>query len=147
MTMGSWTELDANYPEGALTPATGFVVALGHLAGARSVYADGGAGGLPDFVPSPERGLVADRDLLTRAERYLREVPLDDFLSEARAVLNPQQMRCLLLNLLDAVLAHGRPDDDPRYRQIVFGLGAVPEQIRLDATTLVYQNDLSIFPQ
>lgn len=31
--MGSWAELDANYPPGALTPATALVVALGHLAG------------------------------------------------------------------------------------------------------------------
>lgn len=39
--MGSWSELDANYPPGTLTPATALVVALGHLASARSVHADG----------------------------------------------------------------------------------------------------------
>lgn len=101
--MGSWAELDADYPPGALTPAAAFVVALGHLAGASSVYANGVDGALAPFFP--RSGLAADRDLLDRAERYLQHVALGDFLAEARERLNPQQLRCLLINLLDAQLA------------------------------------------
>ena len=146
--MGSWTELDANYPPGALTPGSALVVALGHLAGARSVYADGTAGRLADFFPRAGRGLVPDQDLLSRAERYLRGVSIDDFLAEARDRLNPQQMRCLLLNLLDAVLAAGQqPEAHPTYQRILAGLGAAPEQIQPYASALLIKNDLSIFPQ
>jgi hypothetical protein len=140
--MGSWTELDAYYPEGTLTPATAFVVALGHLAGKHSVYATGESGRLANFVPRPERGLIADRDLITRAERYLRDVPLETFLAEARAVLNPQQMRTLLLNLRST--AEEAPESHARYQQIIAGIGAPGEQHDWPDD---YKNDLSIFPQ
>jgi hypothetical protein len=146
--MGSWTELDANYPPGALTPATAFVVALGHLTGASSAYAAGDTGRLADFFPHPGRGLVADRDLLVRVERYLGEIALDDFLVEARALLDADQTRCLLLNLFDAVLAAGRlPSDDQIYTRIAAGLGAPAEQIAPYTRALILKNDLSLFPQ
>ena len=61
--MGAWVGLGANYPPGTLTPATAFVVALGHLEGATSVYVDD------------------DHDVLTRAERYLGQIPIEPFLN------------------------------------------------------------------
>ena len=144
--MGSWTELDAYYPPGTLTPAAALVVALGQLAGARSVYADGAGGALAAFFP--RHGLAADRDLLDRAEHSLQHVALDDFLAEARQRLNPQQLRCLLVNLLDALLASG---DEPRVRSrfglLLEGLGATPEQIEPYRQALQIKNDLSVFPQ
>ena len=39
--MGSWSELDAVYPPGALTPAAALVACLGRLEGAASVYREG----------------------------------------------------------------------------------------------------------
>lgn len=146
--MGSWAELDAVYPPGALTPATAFVVALGHLASATSVYADAETGALASFMPHPGRGLKPDRDILARAERYLREVDVADFLSEARSRLNPTQLRCLLLNLLDTILASGqRPEDHPRFRLLLEGLGATAEQLQPYRQALTLKNDLTIFPQ
>ena len=145
--MGSWAGLDANYPPGALTPATAFVVALGHLAGAASVYADASATRLATFLP--RYGLDYDLDLLTRAERYFREVTVEQFLCETNALLNPEQRLCLALNLLDATLAQGvvRPGDHPRCALLLEGLGLTAEQLQPYWQALAIKNDLSLFPQ
>ena len=145
--MGSWAGLDANYPPGTLTPAAAFVVALGHLAGATSIYADAAATRLAAFLP--RHGLEYDHDLLTRAERYLREVPIEQFLEEARTLLNAEQKMCLALNLLDAALAQGavRPGDHPRLTLILERLGVTVEQMRPYWQALAIKNDLSLFPQ
>ena len=145
--MGSWAGLDANYPPGALTPTTALVVALGHLVGARSVYADAAPTHLAPFLP--KHGIVYDHDLLTRAERYLGEVAVELFLDEARTLLNSEQKLCLALNLLDEVLAQGvvRPSDHPRFAQILEGLGLTAEQLQPYWQALAIKNDLSLFPQ
>jgi hypothetical protein len=145
--MGSWAGLDANEPPGALTPATAFVVALGHLAGARSVYADAAATRLAAFLP--RHGLDYDHDLLTRAERYRHEVPIEPFLDEARTLLNREQKLCLALNLLDATLAQGivRPGDHPCFMQILEGLGTTAEHLQPYWQAFAIKNDLSLFPQ
>jgi hypothetical protein len=145
--MGSWAGLDANYPPGTLTPATALVVALGHMAGATSVYADAATTRLAVFLP--RHGLDYDHDLLTRAERYLREVMVEPFLDEARALLNPEQKLCLGLNLLDVAQAQGvvRLGDHPRLAQILEGLGLTTGQIQPYWRTLAIKNDLRLFPQ
>jgi hypothetical protein len=140
--MGSWTELDATYPPGTLTPAAVLVVALGHLAGATSVYAEGG---LAAFLP---RGLAYDPDLLRRAERSLAEAPLDVFLAEARERLSARQKLVLALQLVDRQLAAG---DDPARRalvaQILAGVGLDAADLAAHRATLALKNDLAIFPQ
>ena len=145
--MGSWAGLDANYPPGALTPATAFVVALGHLAGASSVYADAAATCLAAFLP--RHGLGYDHDLLTRAERYLRQVDLTQFLEEAHALLNREQRLCLALNLLDAMLAQqvARPYDHARFGDLLAGLGIAPDQLQPYWQALAIKNNLDLFPQ
>jgi hypothetical protein len=144
--MGSWTELDAYYPPGRLTPAAAFVVALGHLAGASSVYANGIDGALAAFFP--RHGLAADRDLLERAEHFLNNIALRDFVAEAHERLNPQQLRCLLVNLLDALLASGNDAGTrSRFGLLSEGLGATPEQLAPYRHALEIKNDLSVFPQ
>lgn len=143
--MGSWTELDAIYPPGTLTPATALIVALGRLSGAESVYA-GDEGVLADFLP--RRGIAYDIDLLGRAEHYLREVPTDQFLVEAREILNPQQKRCLLINLLDRVLAgEAGHKADRFYEQVRDGLGFSAEDMLPYRQALAIKNDLAVFPQ
>ncbi|HMQ31314.1 MAG TPA: hypothetical protein PKD53_11330 [Chloroflexaceae bacterium] len=140
--MGSWTELDATYPPGALTPATALVVALGHQAGAASVYAEGRPA---PFLPA---GLGYDPDLLGRAERYLGEVPLEQFLAEARALLTAHQKLVLALQLSDRQLAAGDP---PQGRalvgRIVAGVGADADALAGHLATLALKNDLARFPQ
>lgn len=140
--MGSWTDLDATYPPDKLTPAAAFAVAHGHLAGAASVYAGGGR--LADFLPRP--GIVYDLDVLTRAERYLREVPVEEFLAEARRLLNRRQRLCLALNLLDRALA-GAPGRRAFLAQALEALEVPPEDLEPHRRTLEIKSDLSIFPQ
>ncbi|MFQ3633966.1 hypothetical protein [Roseiflexus sp.] len=144
--MGGWSELDAVYPPGALTPGAALVVALAHLYGATSLY--DGDGALARFVPDARRGLALDRDLTDRIEQYLVRVPFDDFVREARERLNHQQLRCLALNLLDAVLSTGEhPEACSRYHALMEGLGIPADIITPYRHTLMLKNDLSIFPQ
>ena len=143
--MGSWAELDANYPPGALSPAAAVIVALCHLAGTPSIYA--ADGGLASFLP--RRGLSYDHELLARAEGYLQEVEIGQFLEQARAMLNPEQKLCLALNLLDYALAAdiGWPEDHPLLARMLEGLGLTAEQIGPHWQTLAIKNELSLFPQ
>jgi hypothetical protein len=144
--MGAWSELDAAYPPGALTPGAAFVAALAHLHGATSIYDSTGA--LMRFVPDAGRGLALDNDLIERVERSLRHVPLDHFLREARERLNHAQRRCLALNLLDAALAAGASSAvRERYHMLIEGLGIPAEMIEPYRPALTLKNDLSIFPQ
>ena len=140
--MGSWIELDANYPPGALTPATALVVALCHLVGATSVYADGR---LAPFLPD---GLGYDADLLGRAERYLDEVSLEQFLAEAAALLSPRQKLVVALQLLDRQLAAGdRADQRALLNQLLAGIGANADALARHRATLALKNALELFPQ
>lgn len=140
--MGSWSDFDAIYPPGALTPATALVAALGHLAGAASVYQ---AGHPAAWLPA---GLAYDSDLLARAERHLAEVPLDQLLEEARALLTPRQKLAVALNLIDRQIAAG---DTPAQRalagRIIAGIGADTDQLEAHRRTLALKSDLSVFPQ
>jgi len=140
--MGSWSELDANYPPGTLTPATALVVALGHLASARSVHADGR---LAAFLPA---GLGYDSDLLGRAERYLREVPLDPFLAEAAALFTPRQKLVVALQLLDRQLAAGDPPERRAlFARLLSGIEADHDTLAAHRGTLALKNALELFPQ
>lgn len=140
--MGSWTELDAIYPPGRLTPATALVVALGRLAGAKSLHTHGR---LAAFLPAR---LSYDADLLGRAKRYLSEVALDDFLAEARALLSARQRLVLALQVLDYQLAAGDPPERRDLAaQIIAGLGLDGEALLAHRATLAIKNDLDLFPQ
>ncbi|NTW02855.1 MAG: hypothetical protein HGA19_16505 [Oscillochloris sp.] len=145
--MGSWTDFDATYPPGVLTPAAALLVALGHLAGATSVYIAGPGSPLADFMP--RRGIAYEPDLLGRAERYLASVPLDAFAREAAERLNQRQRLCLLLNLLDRRMAEGdeQPEKHPLIADLISALAVEPTQLTPLRQTLALKNDLSIFPQ
>jgi len=145
--MGSWIEFDATYPPGVLTPAAALLVALGHLAGATSVYADGRGGALAGFMPA--RGIAYEPDLLGRAERYLTSVPLEAFAAEAAERLNRRQRLCLLLNLIDRRMAagHERPEAHPLIALLQTALGVTPADLAPLRQALAIKNDLSIFPQ
>lgn len=140
--MGSWAELDAIYPPGALTPAAALVVAVGHLAGARGVRA---GGELAAFLPA---GLGYDADLLGRAERYLAEVPLGQFLDEAAGLLSARQKLVVALQLLDRATAPGAPAGRAELAaRIIAGIGVEQAQLAAHRATLALKNDLELFPQ
>lgn len=140
--MGSWTELDAIYPPGKLTPATALLVALGHLEGARSVYA---GDRLAAFLPV---GLGRDADLLGRVERYLAEVPLEQFFAEAQALLSGRQKLVIALQVLDRALASGADGArQARAAQLIAGLGADADAVAAHRATLALKNDLGSFSQ
>ncbi|HMQ33301.1 MAG TPA: hypothetical protein PKD53_21390 [Chloroflexaceae bacterium] len=140
--MGSWTELDANYPPGALTPATALIVALGHLVGTTHVDAEGQ---LAAFLPD---GLGYDADLLGRVERYLGELPLDQFLVEAAALLSPRQKLVVALQLLDRQLAAGdRADQRALLNHLIAGIGPDADALARHRATLALKNELDLFPQ
>jgi hypothetical protein len=140
--MGSWSDLDANYPPGTLTPATALVVALGHLTGAGSAYADGQRA---SFLPL---SLGCDPDLLGRVERYLGEVSLEQFLAEARGLLSARQKLVVALQLIDRQLAAGDPPERrPMLAQLIGGIGVDSDALGAHRATLALKNELELFPQ
>jgi hypothetical protein len=137
--MGSWTDLDADYPPGALTPATALVVALANIAGAAH-DADAAIALLPElgFIPG----------MRERVARYLHEVPLETFLAEARTLLAPRQKQAIALRLHDAHRAAGAPAERTLLlEQIIAGLGAAPNKLTADHGAPVRTSDLELFPQ
>lgn len=137
--MGSWNDLDAVYPPGALTPATAYVVAFGFLAGARSVYAPGG--GLAAFLGRWCGAIVPTADLLERAEHCLGEVSIEQFLDAARALLNPQQRSALGLALLEAAPEH------PLTGRLLAALDLTDGQLLGNATAQALAHEPNLFAQ
>ncbi|WP_129628767.1 hypothetical protein [Candidatus Oscillochloris fontis] len=145
--MGSWTEFDATYPPGVLTPASALLVALGHLAGASSIYANGQSGALADFLP--RRGIAYEPDLLGRIEHYLKHVEVDTFAQEATQRLNRRQKLSLLLNMCHRRMAAGdeRPETHPLIARMISALEIPLEELMPLRQSLSLLHDLSIFPQ
>jgi hypothetical protein len=137
--MGSWTDLDADYPPGALTPATALVVALAHVAGVAH-DADAALALLPElgFIP----GLYA------RTARYLHAVALEAFLAEARALLAPRQKHAIALRLHDAHRAAGAPAERMLLLEdIINGLGIALAELVAYEGAPARTSDLELFPQ
>lgn len=140
--MGSWTELDANYPPGSLTPATALVVALAHLAGTRQIMVNGTRAA---FLPP---GLAYDADLRERVERYLNEVALEEFLAEAHCLLSVRQRLGIALQLQAQQLAAGNPPSQQALlKQLCAGLGISEAELAPHRATLALTHDLSCFAQ
>lgn len=137
--MGSWSDLDANYPPGRLTPATAFVVALAQLSEAPVT---GDTSWLYDAR------LGASPDLRERVSRYLH-IPPDHFLAEARDLLRPQQRLCIVLNLCDHLLQKDvvRPERHPFVQQTIAAFAISPDELAAHLATLRITRDLSLFPQ
>jgi hypothetical protein len=137
--MGSWTDLDANYPPDALTPATALVVALAHIAGATH-DADAAIALLPElgYIPG----------LRERMARYLHEVALDAFLAEAHTLLAPRQQHAIALLLHHAHRAAGAPAERTLLLEhIIHGLGVDPAELATYHDAPARTNDLELFPQ
>lgn len=144
--MGSWAEMDAVYPPGALTPASAFVLACAHLEGAGSIYSEPGSGTLAAFLPA---GISYDADFRARTERLLQDLTLEDFLAQAATLLNRQQKYCLALNLFDRMLAAHTAQRDlrPQFARLIEGLGLSLDTLQPHIETLRIKNELNLFPQ
>lgn len=147
--MGSWAELDARYEPGKLTPATAFIVALGHAVGATSVYADRERCTPAAFLPPQGLGQVLYAGLLERAEPYLQDVPLDQFLTEAQLLLTNRQKLCILLHMLDIGFASGAeaPEGLPLFQQFCTAFAVDAAQIEPYVQGLRIKHNLNIFLQ
>jgi hypothetical protein len=147
--MGSWVELDAIYPEGKLTPATAFVVALGHMVGAESVYSDRETRTLAPFLTRSGVTSILSADVLRRAEDYLQERSLATFLEEANLLLITKQKLSILFNMIDLALEQGiaAPETHPRFTQFLRAFGISVEQIQPYVQGLALKRNLELFPQ
>lgn len=137
--MGSWTELDAYYPPDALSPAAAYLVAFAHLYGLDAISS--GDGHVHPRLARRSHGIVPTADVLARATHWLAQP--DAFLAQVGRTLNPQQRRCLALNLLDAALDEELPLPAGLLEALGCDLGAFREALAL----LDAKNDRSIFPQ
>ena len=137
--MGSWSDLDAIYPPGTLSPASGLVVAIGHLLGAPSVYAapHHGAPWVPEVFQT-------DQAVLARAEYWLHQ-PTARFWAEVRDRLFPQQRMVIALQLFDRASLSGIPPII--CDELVAQLCLNSPDLAVYRVAIARKNDLSLFPQ
>lgn len=91
--------------------------------------------------------LGSDEQLIQSAIKYLRAVPYDQFLSEANALLNPQQKLCVLVNMADSLLSDGRaaPSEQLTFTKALTGFGMTEDGFKPYFETLAIKNNRSIF--
>ena len=83
-----------------LTPKLTLAVGLLHM-----IHADGAVEA--EEIGQVLQALGNDKTLFDNAGRYAKSKDLDAFLAESAALLNADQKLCVLLNLLDSLLADG----------------------------------------
>jgi hypothetical protein len=144
--MGSWGELDANYPEGSLTPATALILGLAHLRKERSVYA--ATGGPAAWLPVRQLDGISPAQL-ERAERLLTSLSFEEFLARAAELLWPRQRQAMLLMLCNHVLAEGgrRPDQHPIILALLSAFELDLHWLEQHLPALRLLNDYAAFPQ
>ena len=88
-----------------------------------------------------------DEQLIQAAIKYLRAVPYDQFLTEANALLNPQQKLCVLINMADSLLSDGRApaSEQTAFNQALAGFGMTEDGFKTYFETLAIKNNRSIF--
>lgn len=145
--MGGWPELDARYDQGTLTPAMAFVVSLTYMAGADGVYLAEEEGSLAAFLPKNGLGGIRYDDLLMCADEYLKTASLEQFLTEASAVLTDEQKLCILVNMIDSALADGvaAPEEQALFKQFLQAFGIADEYVRPYLRGIFVKHNLAIF--
>jgi uncharacterized tellurite resistance protein B-like protein len=88
-----------------------------------------------------------DEQLIQAAIKYLRAVPYDQFLTEANALLNPQQKLCVLINMADSLLSDGRAaqSEQAAFNKALAGFGMTEDGFKVYFETLAVKNNRSIF--
>jgi uncharacterized tellurite resistance protein B-like protein len=145
--MGSWDELDARGQPSDLTPAIAFIVSMTHIAGADHVYLEEEEGSLAAFLP---RHGLADMDyeqLIDRADVYLKNASLGQFLNEAPLILNEEQRLCILINMFDAALADGHfaPQEEALFNQFRQAFRISGDHIAPYLEAIRIKHNLSVF--
>ena len=88
-----------------------------------------------------------DEQLIHAAIKYLRAVPYDQFVSEANALLNPQQKLCVLVNMADSLLSdgHAAAAEQSAFNKALSGFGMTEDGFRPYFETLAVKNNRSVF--
>jgi uncharacterized tellurite resistance protein B-like protein len=88
-----------------------------------------------------------DEQLIQAAIKYLRAVPYDQFVSDANALLNPQQKLCVLINMADSLLSDGRAAaaEQTSFNKALAGFGMTEDGFKPYFETLAIKNNRSIF--
>ena len=89
----------------------------------------------------------SDEQLIQSAIKYLRAVPYEQFLTEANALLNPQQKLCVLINMVDSLLSDGRAaaSEQTAFNKALAGFGMTEDGFKPYFETLAVKNNRSIF--
>jgi|HigsolmetaAR202D_1030399.scaffolds.fasta_scaffold00012_101 hypothetical protein len=145
--MGSWGELDADYPAGSLTPATALILALAYLRKESTVYAADGRSPAA-WLPVQRLDGVSPAQL-ERAEGLLTSLTFEEFLERAAALLWPRQRQALLLMLCNHVLVEGgrRPEQHPVIQALLGAFELDRAWLEQHLLSLRLLNDYAAFPQ
>ncbi len=85
--------------------------------------------------------------LLDKAVKYRRQHSLEQFLAEATPLLTDSQRMCILMNLLDSLMADGiaEQQEQTMFDQFKQAFGIADERFRPFFEVIVTKNDRSVF--
>jgi uncharacterized tellurite resistance protein B-like protein len=88
-----------------------------------------------------------NRELLRKAQEYVRKHTPDQFIQEAAPLLSDAQKMCILTNLVDSSLADGEaePEEQVLFGKFLQGFGISEGRFRPFFEVLVLKNDRSVF--
>lgn len=135
-----------------MTPHFAFAISLIYMISSDGEMDNEEIGQLLAVLGGEESGGVIgvganNRDLLAKAQQYVRKHSADSFLAEVSATLTDAQKMCILTNLIDSSLADGQPE---REEQVLFGkflqgFGITEERFRPFFEVIVLKNDRAVF--
>jgi uncharacterized protein YejL (UPF0352 family) len=92
------------------------------------------------------QALGNDKTLFDNAGRYAKSKDLDAFLAESAALLNADQKLCVLLNLLDSLLADGvaAPQEQALFGRFMAAYGVSEQSLEPYAMGISVKNNRKV---
>lgn len=90
---------------------------------------------------------IDPRQLIDSAVKYTRRTPVDQFLAEVAPRLSPQMKMCILLNMIDSVMADGMAEqaEQQLVAKFMSAFGISEAQFKPAFDVLVTKNNRAIF--
>lgn len=135
-----------------MSPHLAFATALMYMMGSDGEMDNEEVGALLAVLGGEEQGGVIgvgaqNRELLNKAQQYVRRNSLDAFIAEATPLLTDAQRICVLINLIDMSFADGQPEPEEQelFTKMQRGFGISDERFRPFFEVIMIKNDRSVF--
>ncbi|NTV66020.1 MAG: TerB family tellurite resistance protein [Oscillochloris sp.] len=135
-----------------MTPHLAFAIALMYMMASDGEMDNEEIGALLAVLGGEEQnGVIGvganNRELLRKAQDYVRRNSIDAFVSEATPLLTDAQRICILINLVDMSFADGTPEREEQefFAKVQRGFGISDERFRPFFEVIMIKNDRTVF--